>query len=153
METLNSFKGYGKMDPADDRAFRQKTRRRIILIIVSAFLLLLIVTTVAIVLSINKRNTSDKPSFPRSPISTFASIKAICSVTLYPNSCYDSLSSASINSSAIVTDPMSLFNLSLSVASRALSNIPSFLSTLKIPSADKRLRAAVLDCRELIDDA
>ncbi|XP_020680042.1 pectinesterase 1-like [Dendrobium catenatum] len=153
METLHSFKGYGKMDPADDHAFRHKTRRRIILIGVSTFLLLVIITTVATVLVINKRNNTDEPSSNQSPISTSSSIKAICSVTLYPDSCYASLSAAFVNSSAIDTDPATLFNLSLSVASRALSNISLFLSKLDIPAADKRLRAAVLDCRELIDDA
>ncbi|KAK8947680.1 Pectinesterase 1 [Platanthera guangdongensis] len=152
MDTLNSFKGYGKMDPAADRAFRRKTRRRIILIAVTAVLLVAIVATVATVLTINKRNSSHDNHFsPQSPISTSSSIRAVCSVTRYPNSCYDSISAASANSTAV--NPAALFNLSLSVASRALSKLPSFLSTFNIPAADKRLQAAVQDCRDLIDDA
>ncbi|KAH0455043.1 hypothetical protein IEQ34_016967 [Dendrobium chrysotoxum] len=97
-------------------------------------------------------STRDNSSFPQSPISASSSIKVICSVTRYPYSCFASLSFAAINSSTVATDPAALFKLSLAVASRSISKLSSILSTLKIPTIDIRLQAAVNDCKELLDD-
>ncbi|PKU59425.1 pectinesterase 3-like [Dendrobium catenatum] len=153
MDSLKSFKGYGKMDPAEDREFRRKAKTRLILIAVAVVLLIAIVAGVAISVIVNKRKSVDNSSSPQSTISASSSIKAICSVTRYPDSCFASLSSAVINSSTVATDPAALFQLSLVVASRSISKLSSFLSTLKIPTTDIRLQAAVNDCKELLGDA
>ncbi|KAG0503815.1 hypothetical protein HPP92_003887 [Vanilla planifolia] len=155
MDTLKSFKGYGKMDPVEDRAFKRKRRNRVILIAVAIILLVAIVAGVSIVISLNKQSSNSETTSPSSasPVSLSSSIKAVCSVTRYPDSCFTSLSTAASNSSSISNDPSSLFNLSLAVASRSVSQLSSFLSTFQIPSSDKRLQAAVRDCKELFDEA
>lgn len=153
MDSLKSFKGYGKMDPAEDRMFRRKTKIRFIFIAVAVVLLVAIVAGVAISVSVNKRRRGDSSSSPQLSTSASSSIKAVCSVTRYPDSCFASLSSAISNSSTVATDPTALFQLSLAVASRSLSKLSSFLFTLKIPTTDSRLQAAINDCKELLDDA
>ncbi|KAK8942208.1 Pectinesterase 3 [Platanthera guangdongensis] len=154
MDSLKIFKGYGKVDPADHREFRRKTRNRFVLLGVACILLVAIITGVAISVSVNKHRTGDSSSSRQSPVSTSSFIRAVCSITRYPDSCFASLSSAAPNSTAIAIDPAAiLFQLSLSVASRSISNVSAFLSTLNIPVTDNRLRAAVRDCKELLNDA
>ncbi|XP_020576206.1 pectinesterase 3-like [Phalaenopsis equestris] len=147
MDSLKSFNGYGKMDPAEDREFRRKTKIRLIFIAIAVLLLIAIVAGVAISVSVNKRKGG------QSPISASSSIKAVCSLTRYPDSCFSSLSSATSNSSTVATDPAALFQISLVVASRSILKLSSFLSSLEIPPTDIRLQAAINDCKELLGDA
>lgn len=140
------------MDPAEDRQFRPKARTRTILTAVIGVLLLAIITGVTIFIPEIKRS-GESSSWPQSPVSTSSSIKVVCSVTRYPGSCFESLSSASVNSSGVTSDPVVLFQISLSVASRSISKLSAFLSTLDIPSSGNLLQAAVHDCKELFDDA
>ncbi|PKA49556.1 Pectinesterase 3 [Apostasia shenzhenica] len=151
MDTMKSFKGYDKVDPTEERSFRRRNRKRIILIAIAGVLLVAIVAGVAVGVAVNKGSRSDG-GIPPSPFSASNPIKAICSVTRYPDSCFSSLSSA--NASVIATgDPKELFKLSLAVAASAIQELSPFLDALKLPAADKRLQAAVNDCRELFEDA
>ena len=62
----------------------------------------------------------------------------MCGVTQYPNS---------------TSDPEELFKISLRVASDALSKLSSLADSITTPPNDKRLEAAVIDCKELFDDS
>lgn len=134
MPTIKSFKGYGKVDAADDREFRSKTCKRLILIVVSAILL-----------------SGDSSQSASSPAAS-SSIKVMCSVTKYPDSCYSNISS--MKGSNATVDPKEIFKLAFGVAVDALSKVSSLSDTfLAVPTNDTRLKAALRDCKELFDDA
>ncbi|KAM0952454.1 putative pectinesterase [Dioscorea sansibarensis] len=154
METINSFKGYGKVSEAEDREFRRKTRRRLILIIIGLVLLLFIAVGVTVGTIISRKrndNGTDSPS-PSSGLSTASSIKAMCKVTRYPDSCFSSLSSA-VSSSSSKSDPEELFKLSIHVAMNAVAKLSSVPDSFSVPANDKRLRSALDVCKELYEDA
>lgn len=146
MDTIKSFNGYGKVNEAEDREFRRNTIKRLIIIAVSAVLLLAIVgITVGVVVSKHGKNS------PSSSTTFSDSLKAMCSVTRYPDSCYSSISSA--KGANLTNDPEKLFKFSLTVATDALSKVSALTDTFTIPSNDKRLEEALKDCKELFDDA
>nr|GMC73080.1 pectinesterase 3-like [Ipomoea batatas] len=89
MDTINSFKGYGKVDPAEEQAFRRKTRKRIIILAVSAVLLVGLVIGIVAGTVIHKKNKNDGSGSGGggdSTRSTSKSVQAICSVTEYKDS-------------------------------------------------------------------
>ena len=111
--SIKSFKGYGKVDEIEEQAFKKKTRKRLIIVIISSIVLLAIVIGVVAGTIIHKRNSSSSPSsnpVPATEVTPAASLKAVCSVTQYPNSCFSSISSLE---TANTTDPEVLFKLSL----------------------------------------
>lgn len=146
MDSIKSFKGYGKVNEAEDREFLRITRRRLIIIAASVVLLLAIVG-VTVGVMVGKHGDGN----PSSSITFSDSLKAVCSVTRYPDSCYSSISSA--KGANLTNDPEELFKFSLAVATDALSKISALANTFTIPSNDKRLEAALKDCKELFDDA
>ena len=150
MDTVKSFKGYGKVDEAENREFQRRTRRRIVLIAVSAVVLVAIIIGIVITVAVNK-NGDNGSSQDASPSSISNSIKAMCSVTQYPDSCFASVSSMKESNST--KDPEELFKLSLRVAAKALSELSSLTDSVTIPSNDRRLEAAIRDCKELFDDS
>lgn len=115
MDTIKSFKGYGKVDEAEERAFRQRTRRRLIILGVSIAVLAVVVVGAVVGTIVHKRNSgsNDSDPAPAGPALTpSSSLKAVCSVTQYPDSCFSSISSYE---TANTTDPQQLFKLSLQV--------------------------------------
>ncbi|KAJ0983752.1 hypothetical protein J5N97_002108 [Dioscorea zingiberensis] len=155
MESINSFKGYGKVSEAEDRDFRRKTRRRLIFIIVALVLLLVIVVGVTVGTIVSRKHNNDGGTNSSSTPSTSmaSSIKAMCKVTRYPDSCFSSLSSAEASTSTSTSDPEELFKLSIRIAMDTVSNLSSLPDTLSVPANDKRLRAALDSCKELFEDA
>lgn len=149
MDSINSFKGYGKVDAADDREFRRKSRLRLIIIGISAILLLLIVVGAAVGVVLSHRG-GDSPDGPPSSSAMADSIKAVCSVTRYPVNCYSSLSAASANATS---DPEEIFKLSLRVAMDELSKISSVPDDLVKGLTDKKATEALRVCKEMFEDA
>ena len=115
MDSMTSFKGYGKVDELEEQAFRRKTRKRFIIVIVSIIVLVAVIIGAVTGTVIHNRNSSSSPSptEPATQLTPSSSLKAVCDVTLYPNSCFSSISSLK-NSNT--TDPEALFKLSLHVA-------------------------------------
>ncbi|XP_047332029.1 pectinesterase 3-like [Impatiens glandulifera] len=129
------------VDEPEDRVYRQKTRRRIlILTISSAILVAMIVMTI-----ICTRNLDTSPFHP--PFSVDVSIKAMCSVTLYPNSCFSSLESSN------TTDPHLLFKQTLDVSSNELSNLSTLPTSMIDQTNDDRIKAALSVCQHAFEDA
>ncbi|KAK9281367.1 hypothetical protein L1049_004267 [Liquidambar formosana] len=152
MDSINSFKGYGKVDPQEEQAFRRKTRRRCIILTVSLIVLVTVIIAAVAGTLIHKRNSSaDSNSVPATPTSPAASLKAVCSVTQYPDSCFSSISSLQASNST--TDPETFFKLSLQVAITELSKLSSLPDQLIAKSNDPRLKLALTDCKSLFDDA
>jgi pectinesterase inhibitor-like protein len=154
MDSMKSFKGYGKVDEVEEQAFRKKTRKRLIIVIISSIVLLTVVIGVVVGTIIYKRNNNSSPSsnsVPTTEITPATSLKAVCSVTQYPNSCYSSISSLETSNT---TDPEVLFKLSLRVAINELSNLANDLPTkLTASTNDTKVKAAIKVCQGLFEDA
>ena len=96
MDSIHSFKGYGKVDLVEEQAFKRKTRKRLMILIVSSVVLVAVIIGAVAGTLIHKSksdSSSDSDSVPASSVTPATSIKAVCSLTLYPDSCISSISS------------------------------------------------------------
>lgn len=151
METIHSFKGYGKVDPAEEKAFRRKTRKRLVILIVSVILLVaVIIGAVAGTLIHNRNKKNSGQNVPSSQLSSTQSIKAVCSQTRYPESCYDSISELNTSNS---TDPEELFKLSLRVVFNSLSDVSLLPQSLMNSTSEQKVKDALEVCKEVLNDA
>ncbi|CAL0307909.1 unnamed protein product [Lupinus luteus] len=154
MDSIKSFKGYGKVDELEQEAYQKKTRKRLIILIVSSVILLAVIVAAVTGTVIHKRNTSSSSSsnsVPQTELAPAASLKAVCDVTQYPNSCFAAISSLP-NSNT--TDPKLLFKLSLRVAIDELSKLSSFTPKLRDNAkSDQRLQKAIDVCGTVFEDA
>ncbi|XP_048139418.1 pectinesterase 3 [Rhodamnia argentea] len=155
MDTMKSFKGYGKVDEAEEQAFRKRTRRRLLILVASAVLLLAVIAAAVVGTIVHRRNRSgsdDSSAAPPSELTPSASLKAVCSVTQYPDSCFSSISAAE---TANATDPEQLFKLSLAIAMRELQKLPSYAARLasKANAGDAQGKAALAVCAGVFEDA
>ncbi|KAL3511558.1 hypothetical protein ACH5RR_024275 [Cinchona calisaya] len=149
MDTVKSFRGYGKVDPLEEQAFKRKTRRQIIILLVSLVVLVAIVIGVVVGTVTHQKNKKDDyvPS-----TSAAQSLKAVCSVTTYPDLCYSSISS--VDNSNATADPEKLFQLSLQVVQDSLlklSTLPhEWINNIH---DDPLLKKALGVCQTVFDDA
>ncbi|KAL8235246.1 hypothetical protein R6Q59_021348 [Mikania micrantha] len=149
MDTIRSFKGYGKVDPAEEQAFRRKTRKRLIILTVSVVLLLVVIIGAVAGTLIHKRNNSNDSDVQGSN-SAAQSIKAVCSQTLYPESCYRSISDLDKNGTS---DPEELLKLSLQVVLNSLSELSSLPDGFEKMTTNETVRKALNVCQTVLDDA
>ncbi|XVE56965.1 hypothetical protein DITRI_Ditri04bG0053900 [Diplodiscus trichospermus] len=149
MEPVKFFKGYDKVSHLENQNPDQRRARRPVLtaITISAIVLFILVigsTLAALMLEPIKEPTGTDSS---SLSSTSAeSIRTICNVTRYPESCFTALSSLNASSKP---DPEAFLDLSLQVAITHLSNLSSSLKSLN----DLHSQPALKDCMTLFDDA
>ncbi|GAY60323.1 hypothetical protein CUMW_201100 [Citrus unshiu] len=152
METIRSFKGYGKVDELEQQAFRRKTRKRVIILIISSIALVAVIIGAVIGVVVHKnKNDSSSDNMPATQLTPAASLKAVCSVTRYPDSCFSSISS--IDASNVTKDPEILFKLSLQVAMNELEKLQNYPSKLKQQTKDPQVIEALKVCETLFDDA
>ncbi|KDO37799.1 hypothetical protein CISIN_1g046024mg [Citrus sinensis] len=152
METIRSFKGYGKVDELEQQTFRRKTRKRVIILIISSIVLVAVIIGTVIGVVVNKnKNDSSSDNTPATQLTPAASLKAVCSVTRYPDSCFSSISS--IDASNVTKDPEILFKLSLQVAMNELEKLQNYPSKLKQQTKDPQVIEALKVCETLFDDA
>ncbi|XP_071741979.1 pectinesterase 1 [Rutidosis leptorrhynchoides] len=150
MDTIKSFKGYGKVDPVEEQAFRRKTRKRLTILIVSVVLLLAVIIGAVAGTLIHNRNKNSNPNSQSSQLSSSQSIKAVCSQTLYPESCYTSISDLNKSNS---TDPEELLKLSLQAVLNALSDVATLPKRLSDATSDDTVKKALDVCQNVLDDA
>ncbi|ESQ30030.1 hypothetical protein EUTSA_v10011342mg [Eutrema salsugineum] len=152
MDSVNSFKGYGKVDEAQDLALKKKTRKRLIILSVSVVILVavIIAAVVATVVHNKKKNSSESTPSSPSELSPSTSLKSICSVTRFPESCFYSISKLP---SSNTTDPEILFKLSLKVIIDELDSISDLPEKLSNGTKDERIKSALRVCGNLIEDA
>ncbi|KAK9078402.1 hypothetical protein SSX86_002459 [Deinandra increscens subsp. villosa] len=153
MDTIKSFKGYGKVDPAEEQAFRRKTRKRLIILIVSVVLLLAVIIGAVAGTLIHKNNNNNNNNNNNDVSSSTAaaqSIKAVCSQTLHPESCYTSISEINKSNS---TDPEELLKLSLQVVLKSLSDLSSLPESLKQATSNETVKLALTVCETVLNDA
>ncbi|OMO66001.1 Pectinesterase, catalytic [Corchorus olitorius] len=146
--SVNSSKGYGKVDEAEQAAaYKRKLRKRLIIVGISIVLLLAIVIGAVTPALIHRRTNSSPKTVPSTQP---ASLKTVCSVTQYPRSCYSSISSMA-NSNT--TDPEILFKLSLQVAIDEVFKLSEYPKKLKAEANDSQWKSALEVCVDLFDDA
>ncbi|KAL6335381.1 hypothetical protein AAG906_029624 [Vitis piasezkii] len=133
MDSIKSFKGYGKVDELEERAFKRKTRKRLIILIISSVVLVAVIIG-AVAGTLIHKSKSESNSVPASPVSPATSIKAVCSVTQYPDSCRSSSDS-------------------LRVAIAELSKLSSLPRQLSAKSNDAQLKKALGVCETVFEDA
>ncbi|KAH7546993.1 hypothetical protein FEM48_Zijuj01G0259900 [Ziziphus jujuba var. spinosa] len=153
MNSINSFKGYGKVDELEEQAFRRKRRKRLIIIIVSSIILVSVIIGAVVGTLTHRRNTkssSSSNSVPPTDLTPAMSLKAVCDVTQYPNSCFSSISSLD---SSNTTDPEVLFKLSLRVAASELSKLVRYPNQLIAKTNDVRVKEALGVCQTVFEDA
>ncbi|PIA43271.1 hypothetical protein AQUCO_02000597v1 [Aquilegia coerulea] len=148
----NSFKAYGKVNPLDQEYLeaRRRTRKRIIIITLSTIVLVAVIVGAVVGTSMqsNGKSNSSKNSAGSGAQSTSSTIKAVCDVTLYPDTCYTSLSQA-VNSSHL--DPEKLFNVSIQVALQELLRASEHFSKDILEGITGNISVAVLrNCRDVL---
>ncbi|EOY19879.1 Root hair specific 12 [Theobroma cacao] len=145
----NMFRAYGKVNEADQARLlaRRKTRRRIAIIGLSFIVLAAIVVAAVFGSRGSGGDSKNGGNGGVQPISS--SIKAVCDVTLYKDTCYDSLAPMA-NSSQL--QPEDIFKLSMKVAIAELSKASQYFSKNGIfkDVADKMSIAALENCGELL---
>ncbi|KAB2029199.1 hypothetical protein ES319_D05G146700v1 [Gossypium barbadense] len=150
MDSIKSFKGYGKVDEAEERAFKRKTRRRLIILVISIIVLLAVIIGAVAGTSIHKRNNSSPDTASPTELTPAASLKAVCEVTQYPSSCFSSISSIA---SSNANDPKILFKLSLKVAIDELSGLSQYPKKLQAETNNSQVKHALDVCGTVFDDA
>lgn len=140
---MSAFKSYGRVDDAVQARLdaRRKTRKRVAIISISSLILVAIVVAAVVGTTASNRSSGDSGQ----PLST--SVKAVCDVTIYPDSCYASLRPA-INSSHVT--PEDLFRLSIQLAINELQKTAGYFSKLSA-TKDKIPAAALKNCQDLLD--
>ncbi|CAL9218875.1 unnamed protein product [Arabidopsis halleri] len=149
MDSVNSFKGYGKVDEAQDLALKKKTRKRLLLLSISVVVLIAVIIAAVVATVVHKKNNESTPSSPPE-LTPSTSLKAICSVTRFPESCISSISKLP---SSNTTDPETLFKLSLKVIIDELDSISDLPEKLSKETEDERIKSALRVCGDLIEDA
>lgn len=146
MDTIKSFKGYGKVEEVEQHAFQKKTRRRLVLIGVSAVILIAVVIGVGVGAAAVRVRSSGSGS------GSSTSLKAVCSVTKYPDACLSALSNST------TTDPAKIFLLSLQVALSELTKLvavpTAHISKLNNNNNNNLLvHKALEDCADVLSDS
>lgn len=146
MDSVKVFKGYGKVNDLEDQSSQHRNTdtipnpRKPLIFTFSIIAILLLTLIIGVLLGALIHETeTEPPEFP--PLS---SIRAVCEVTRYPESCFSSISSLNLTSPE-PADPEAIFKLSLRVSIAELSNFK--------PTISNSNEAALRDCRSQIDDA
>uniref|UniRef100_A0A1J3H3R1 pectinesterase n=1 Tax=Noccaea caerulescens TaxID=107243 RepID=A0A1J3H3R1_NOCCA len=148
MESINTLKGYGKVSDQENQIpspLPKPSSRKALIATVSVVSLLLILSVVALT-----AGAFTRPS--HHPSVSSKSLKEVCAVTRYPETCFDALSSSldqSDRNSIQKFDAESILELSIRTASKKVSSLSmSFRSINDMPE-----EAAVGDCVKLYTDA
>ncbi|PHT70212.1 hypothetical protein T459_25316 [Capsicum annuum] len=147
MATLNPW---GKLDEVQNERLkaRRKTRKRIAIIAISSIVLVSIIVG-AVVGGVSHNN--NKSSQQNDNVSSIAStIRAVCNLTLYPDSCISSLSPYAAKGNAL--KPQDIYKMSVLVALNELSGASDkffkseTFKNINDPAATKALQS----CHELL---
>ncbi|XP_044486249.1 putative pectinesterase/pectinesterase inhibitor 26 [Mangifera indica] len=152
MDSINFVKGYNKVNHPhghghDNQSPRKRRTISAVIGTVSAISAILIIGFMVAVIMRHESSTNTRP--PASPslsLNSTASIKTVCSVTKYPDSCFTSISSLNLSNNS---DPEIIFKLSLQVSIKELSNLTSFLKSLNGVHSEPALQ----DCMSQFEDA
>ncbi|KAG0492399.1 hypothetical protein HPP92_005797 [Vanilla planifolia] len=129
-----------------------KSRQRLAVIALSSIVLLSIITVSILATHFGSNSGPQDPNTTTAATATTlrSSIKAMCNGTLYPDSCYASLSPAVTNYSGL--DPAALFRFSLQAAKEAISSASGFFDdpTVRAAVHDNFSADSISDCKQLL---
>ncbi|KAL5698590.1 pectinesterase [Ranunculus cassubicifolius] len=149
MEPVNSFKGNDKDDEAKEREFRRQTRCRIFTIVLSIVVFITLIVS-AVVGTLLHTNQGEKYPQKTSHMNRIESLKAVCNVTQYQESCFSRLFTA--NGSSIL-HPKKLSKLSMKVTVDELSKLVSVPDKLISKTSDPSVKAAFVICKSMFEDS
>ncbi|KAH7550323.1 hypothetical protein JRO89_XS13G0171300 [Xanthoceras sorbifolium] len=164
MDSINIIKGYNKVDQTHEKqppipsqphkSSTTVTKKRPSTAATVATILFLIVLTGLMLAALIHESTTEPPESSSFSSNSAESIKTVCGVTQYPDSCFTSISSlnSSISSSdnnPNKPDPETIFKLSLRVSIDELANVSSLFKSLN----DLHSEAALRDCTSQFEDA
>ncbi|KAK3226692.1 hypothetical protein Dsin_006554 [Dipteronia sinensis] len=157
MDSINIIKGYNKVNHTHENQPPHKsstttTQKRISTAATVAAILFLTLFIGLMLAALIHESTTEPPE--SSPSSNSAeSIKTVCGVTQYPDSCFTSISSLNNNNLSLISqknpDPETIFKLSLRVTINELTNVSSLFKTLN----ERHSEAALRDCTSQFEDA
>ncbi|KAG6386100.1 hypothetical protein SASPL_154988 [Salvia splendens] len=144
MESINFAKGYGKVNPTEEsksNPIPPPNRRGRRIIIALSLVLLLLTLLIASLTTVLIRRSASKSNSSQLASNSADSLKTVCSVTRYPDSCLSSLSPLNSPPSS---NPLRFFNLSLHASLLEVTSLKS-----QLPESG----AAMKVCAEMFDDA
>ncbi|XP_057448602.1 pectinesterase 3 [Lotus japonicus] len=161
MDTVKVLKGYGKVEEEkhnhhhhhhhnlEDQQQRNQHHHRkastaIISILAILFFTLALAFTLATLLH-HTTTTTKPPHKQQQPLNSADSIRTVCNVTRFPDSCIAAVSSSNDHP----TDPQSILTLSLRASVDELASVASSLG-VKASSSNGQ---GVADCKDQVDDA
>ncbi|KAH7529120.1 hypothetical protein FEM48_Zijuj05G0150600 [Ziziphus jujuba var. spinosa] len=154
MDSINFAKGYGKVNSnhleVEDRVPNSTNPHPKIhqkrLVAIFALLLLSLLIGLMVGALIHESNT-ESPESPSSSTTNSAqsSLRAVCNVTRYPDSCFSSISSLN---NPPESDPEAIFKLSLRVSIAELTKVSSSLKAM-----NQQKETALSDCQGQIEGA
>lgn len=145
---MSLLRPYGKVDETDQLRLdaSRRTRKRIAVIVLSSVVLVGVVVGVVFG-TINASNKNDDSNNQNGALST--SIKAICDVTLYPDTCHNAFGPLA-NLSHL--NPGEISKLSVQLALDELSRVANYIFDHAITnSTDNKTILALENCHELLD--
>ncbi|CAL5201892.1 unnamed protein product [Lathyrus oleraceus] len=141
MDSLKNFKGYDKVETnLEDQQNQPQHGHKIskpLIATISIIITTILFLTLTLSFTLLFHHTDSQ-----TPLNSTDSIRSICNVTRFPDSCLTALSPSSQN----LTNPNSILKLSI-IAS--VDELTKLASSLKANSNER----AFDDCKELIDDA
>ncbi|XP_022140040.1 putative pectinesterase/pectinesterase inhibitor 24 [Momordica charantia] len=146
---MSLLRPYGKVDETDQLRLdaSRRTRKRIAVIVLSSVVLVAVV--VAVVFGTRNGSKDDGNGNGNGNSALSSSIKAVCDVTLYPETCNYAFGPLS-NSSRL--DPGQICKLSVQLALGELSRAADYVFKHAITnSTDNRTKLALESCHELLD--
>ncbi|KAK0586966.1 hypothetical protein LWI29_015390 [Acer saccharum] len=165
MDSINIIKGYNKVNhthenqtpPPHKSSTTTTTQKRISTAATVAAILFLTFFIGLMLAALIHESTTEPPEESSSSSSLSSnlaeSIKTICGVTQYPDSCFTSISSLNNNNISLISqknpDPETIFKLSLRVTINELTNVSSLFKTLN----ERHSEAALRDCTSQFEDA
>ncbi|CAK9158682.1 unnamed protein product [Ilex paraguariensis] len=153
MESINIIKGYSKVDTLGDQTspHHNRTTQNHRTTIAISLIIILTVVIGAVIGALIYESITEPPDDDDLSSKAAESLKTICSVTQYTNSCFTSLSSFNANFGSKI-DPECVFKLSIQVAVTEFTKLESVPITLISKLNDPSTESALKDCTSLFDD-
>ncbi|XP_015876266.3 probable pectinesterase/pectinesterase inhibitor 46 [Ziziphus jujuba] len=149
---MSSFKALGKdVDEAEQAMIEaRKTRKRYIKIVLYSIVFVAVVVAIVVGTTTASRNSGGSSKNGGETKSLTSTVKAVCDLTLYQDTCYRSLTPLA-NSTGIL-QPAKLFKLSILVAKNELSKAAYYFSEHEVfvNVTDKMSIEALKNCRDLM---
>ncbi|KAG7942423.1 hypothetical protein I3843_16G101700 [Carya illinoinensis] len=150
MMSMSSFRGYSKVEATAEQArleVRRKTRKRVAVISISTIILVCVIVAAVLGASQSYGGNSKRVGANSQFHST---VKAVCDITLYPSTCFDSLAPLAKSKDMQLEE---VFKLATQVAKTELQRASQYFSehsSFKGIIADIMTAVALEDCRQLL---